>query len=43
MDQIRASVAAVPGVIDAAVTSALPLQGVGFGMPFTIQGRSELE
>jgi putative ABC transport system permease protein len=40
MDQIRESVANIPGVIDAAITSSLPLQGVGFGMPFTIQGRS---
>jgi len=40
MDQIRDSVAAVPGVLDAAITSTMPLQGIGFGMPFTIQGRS---
>jgi putative ABC transport system permease protein len=40
MDRIREGVANIPGVIDAAITSSLPLQGVGFGMPFTIQGRS---
>jgi putative ABC transport system permease protein len=33
------TVRAVPGVRDAAMTSALPLQGWGFGMPFRIDGR----
>jgi putative ABC transport system permease protein len=40
MNQIRDSVAALPGIRDAAVTSAPPMQGWGFGMPFQIQGRS---
>jgi putative ABC transport system permease protein len=40
MDQIHDSVAALPGVIDAAVTSDMPMQGWGFGMPFIVQGRS---
>ncbi len=40
MDQIHDSVAALPGVIDAAVTSAMPMQGWGFGMAFTVLGRS---
>ena len=40
MRQIRDSVAAVPGVVDASVTSSMPMQGWGFGMQYTIQGRS---
>ncbi len=36
--QLIASADAVPGVRDAATTSALPLQGWGWGMPFQIQG-----
>jgi putative ABC transport system permease protein len=40
MNQIRDSVAALPGIRDAAVTSAPPMQGWGFGLPFQIQGRS---
>ncbi len=31
---------AVPGVQEAAVTSALPMQGWGFGMPFRVQGQT---
>jgi predicted permease len=38
MRQIRDSVSALPGVIDAAVTSGMPMQGWGFGMPFTVPG-----
>jgi putative ABC transport system permease protein len=34
------AVRAVPGVEEAAMTSALPLQGWGFGMPYRIIGRS---
>jgi putative ABC transport system permease protein len=33
------TVRSVPGVTHAAMTSALPLQGWGFGMPFRIAGR----
>jgi putative ABC transport system permease protein len=36
---ILASVGSVPGVRDVALTSALPLQGWGYGMPFQIAGR----
>lgn len=36
--QILDHVQSVPGVRDVAVTSALPLQGWGWGMPFMIQG-----
>ena len=34
------TVRAVPGVQEAAMTSALPMQGWGFGMPFRIAGRA---
>jgi putative ABC transport system permease protein len=40
MNDIRDSVAAVPGVKNAAITSSMPLQGIGFGMGFTIEGAS---
>ena len=36
---IRAAVAAVPGVRETAITSALPLQGWGYGVPYSIAGR----
>lgn len=36
---IVTSIEAVPGVRDVAFTSALPLQGWGYGMPFQIAGR----
>ncbi|HKT79994.1 MAG TPA: ABC transporter permease [Vicinamibacterales bacterium] len=36
---IRAAVEAVPGVRATALTSALPLQGWGFGVPYSIAGR----
>ena len=36
VDQVIEAVRAVPGVRDAAMTSALPLQGWGFGMPFRV-------
>jgi putative ABC transport system permease protein len=36
--QILDSIGAVPGVRAAAITSALPLDGWGFGMPFQIAG-----
>ena len=35
------SIKAVPGVIDAAVSVGLPLEGTGFGMPFTIAGQPD--
>jgi putative ABC transport system permease protein len=40
VDQVIDAVRAVPGVREAAMTSALPLQGWGFGMPFRVSGRS---
>ena len=36
---IRHAVNSVPGVRDTAITSALPLQGWGFGVPYSIAGR----
>lgn len=36
--QILASIAAVPGVKSASAETGLPLEGTGFGMPFTIAG-----
>jgi putative ABC transport system permease protein len=39
VNQAIETVRAVPGVQEAAMTSALPLQGWGFGMPFRIAGR----
>src|SRR6185436_1114112 len=38
---IRAAVDAVPGVVQTAMTSALPLQGWGFGLPYSIAGESK--
>ena len=32
---------AVPGALDVAVSTGIPLQGPGFGMPFTIAGQPE--
>jgi putative ABC transport system permease protein len=40
---IGAALRAVPGVRDAALTSALPLQGWGFGVPYTIAGRAAVD
>src|SRR4029450_4961998 len=40
---IVSSVEAVPGVREAAVTSALPLQGWGYGMPFQIASQKILD
>jgi putative ABC transport system permease protein len=37
--QVLDSIQAVPGVRDVATTSALPLQGWGYGMPFQIAGK----
>ena len=39
MRQITDAVAAVPGVRDVALTSALPLQGWGYGVPFRSRGQ----
>jgi predicted permease len=39
LNQVMEKIQAVPGVRDVAVTSALPLQGWGYGMPFLIEGQ----
>src|SRR5262249_19509209 len=39
LKSIVANVAAIPGVRDVAFTSALPLRGWGYGMPFQIAGQ----
>lgn len=41
--EVLAKVQAVPGVRDAAFTSALPMQGWGYGMPFQIAGRPTVD
>ena len=40
---ISAAVKAVPGVRETAFTSALPLQGWGFGVPYSIAGREVID
>jgi putative ABC transport system permease protein len=40
---IRESVAAVPGVRETALTSALPLQGWGYGMPYQVANREVVD
>jgi putative ABC transport system permease protein len=39
--QMIASIKAVPGVLDVAVSTGLPLEGTNFGMPFTIAGQPD--
>ena len=39
--QMLTSIKSVPGVLDASVSVGLPLEGTGFGMPFTIAGQPE--
>jgi putative ABC transport system permease protein len=43
MHRITDAVGAVPGVRDVAVTSALPMQGWGYGMPFQIEGAKNVD
>lgn len=40
--QMLNRIKAVPGVLDASVSTGLPLEGAGFGMPFTIAGTPEI-
>jgi putative ABC transport system permease protein len=40
VNETLATVRAVPGVREAAMASALPMQGWGFGMPFRVEGES---
>ena len=39
--QMLASLKSVPGVLDASASVGLPLEGPGFGMPFTIAGQPD--
>jgi putative ABC transport system permease protein len=39
--QMLASIKTIPGVLDASVSVGLPLEGSGFGMPFTIAGQPD--
>jgi len=43
LDSIRSAVETVPGVRETAITSALPLQGWGYGVPYSIAGREPLD
>jgi putative ABC transport system permease protein len=40
---VRARLEALPGVTDVALTSALPLEGWGYGMPFQIAGQKTVD
>jgi putative ABC transport system permease protein len=40
---ISAAVEAVPGVRETAMTSALPLQGWGYGVPYSVAGRESMD
>jgi len=40
---IRAAVDAVPGVRETAITSVLPLRGWGYGLPYSIAGRGQVD
>lgn len=41
--QVRARLEALPGVTGVAVTSALPMQGWGYGMPFQIADKEKVD
>jgi putative ABC transport system permease protein len=43
LQQITEAVASVPGVRDVSMTSALPLEGWGYGMPFQIEGTKTVD
>ena len=43
LESIRAAVAALPGARETALTSALPLQGWGYGMPYQIAQRDVVD
>ena len=43
LDSIQSAIAAAPGVTGVALTTALPLQGWGYGMPFQIAGRDAVD
>ena len=39
--QMMQSIQSVPGVLDVSAATGLPMQGMGFGMPFTIAGQPD--
>ena len=43
LDSIRAALEGAPGVTGVAMTTALPLQGWGYGMPYQVAGRDVVE
>jgi putative ABC transport system permease protein len=43
LDSLQAAIGAAPGVTSVALTTALPLQGWGYGMPFQIEGRDVVD
>jgi len=43
LDQVTARLGALPGVTGVALTSALPMQGWGYGMPFQIAGKENVD
>ncbi|HVU17351.1 MAG TPA: ABC transporter permease [Candidatus Didemnitutus sp.] len=43
IEQVRETIAALPGVKDVAYTSALPMQGWGYGMPFQIADQEKID
>lgn len=43
LEQVTARLGALPGVTGVALTSALPMQGWGYGMPFQIAGKENVD
>ncbi|HZZ18188.1 MAG TPA: ABC transporter permease [Opitutaceae bacterium] len=43
LDLLHARLSALPGVRDVAFTSALPMQGWGYGMPFQVVGDKQID
>ena len=43
LEQVTARLGALPGVTGVALTSALPMQGWGYGMPFLIAGKENVD
>ena len=43
LHEIRSAIEAIPGVRESAVTSALPLQGGGYGMPMQVAGQAMVD
>lgn len=43
LNDVRERIAALPGVRDVALTSALPMQGWGYGMPYLVEGTEKVD